>query len=523
MKKIALPILILALLVNAHAQLVEQYENPQRFEFSGFSDHQNMRSYNSIAPNRADGSNDFNAFFCRKYSLGSHRLIYGIAIPINTCDLLPAYHYFSNVDAPERWHHLINYYDTSGCSVILGNATQAAGYDYELLTTAHIRLGEAALIGNYFKMPDADSAAIRTYAGNSTYFPVIEVYFNQPQYVSGDYIVGCNLAPDHIPYIIIEDYGCLHLSTGPMIFVNVGSVAEELTLASINDNSFINTYNNIYGFYNISNFGDSWGGPFPIVTPPPCMPPVRMGVKEQHRQGATIEWRAQYANSFFEVEYGLQGFDEGTGVTVDSITPDANYFGRVTLDSLQMDADYTVRVRSYCDITGGYSDWTEIDFHTDQYYLVSTSVNDDSCGYVKGGGWHIADTTIRLYAYPKNQSPFLNWSDGSTQNPRVVTVTCDTSFHANFQCSGSSEVIALADMHKASPYIHPNPTDGITTIRSNSAITSWILYDMQGKTLMSGTPNSKEFNIDFSNLTSAIYILQIGTSGGTIMRKIVKR
>ena len=65
------------------------------------------------------------------------------------------------------------------------------------------------------------------------------------------------------------------------------------------------------------------------------------------------------------------------------------------------------------------------------------------------------------------------------------------------------------DMHKASPYIHPNPTDGIITVRSNSTISSWTLFDMQGKALMAGTPDTKEVRIDLSNLPSSVYFLKI--------------
>lgn len=501
MKKIiTLLVVAITVIANINAQMVEYYDNPQRFLFSGFDNHNEMR------PTIMQGvNNDTTVFFSRKYALGSHRIIYGVAIPL----------YGINLDGTisQKLKNIINYYDTSGCSVILGNASHNSDHEYELLAKLPIRLGSTCLTGNYFKMPDSDSAYFASYS-SSTLFNVLEIYFDQPKTVNSNYIVGCVLSPNQVPAV----GGITNIFYNVLLIGNVQAV-EEATYATIEDYQYLNTSNSIYGYPYIPE--DSWGGPFPIITPPPCMPPVFMKVDEQHHKGATISWRVQYGTAYSEVEYGPQGFAEGTGTLASPIIPDADYNSHLTIDSLQMDADYTVRVRSYCSTTEGFSDWTEMDFHTGSFYIVSTSVNSDTCGEVRGGGTYPADTTIRLYAYPRNHKPFLNWSDGSTQNPRIVTVNRDSTFHAIFDCKAGTEGIDDADFMPLQVTITPNPTEGVTAIRCNAPIISWTLYDMKGCTLKSDSPGSENAIVVLSALPPAIYIISVKTDYGYTTKKII--
>ena len=362
-------------------------------------------------------------------------------------------------------------------------------------------------------MPDADSSKFLPF--NSTYFPVVEVYFEQPVAVTYNFIIGINFPPESFwneTHDTLISPWCTPLS----IKTNTDYLST-LCYATNVENTYFNSVMNVYNLFNLNDFSDVWCAPFPILAPAPCMPPIWMKVAEQHRMGATIEWRAQYANTTFEVEYGPQGFAEGTGTMVGPIGYNAQYKGHITLNNLAMDADYTVRIRSYCDNSGGYSDWTEMDFHTGAFYAVNTAANNDDWGYVVGGGEYPADTTIKLFAYPRNgYHPFLNWSDGNNQNPRIVTVTRDTSFTAVFY---NAEGIAGAEQ----PFVtvSPNPASGTTTVASDIAIAEWTLFDIQGRTVASGTPKAESATIDLNALRPAIYILTVGTEKGTVTRKIV--
>lgn len=509
MKKVILFVVALFYFQLFYAQLVEEYGNPQRFQYSLYSYHQRAEPamFGQGCANMP-GTEFMQPYFLRRYKRNRmSNTIYGVAIPI--------YHYnhlYTQIDPEIRFRHLVNYYDTSSLNrVVVANQMPESTDMCSVLATAHIRVGNNALIGNYFKLPDDDSL---WNTAASTYLPVIEVYFDQPQNVSDIFFVGINTPPIQFYFNTQESF----LMSCILWMDRTDSVLDKPFYGvDLNDGS-LQTLDFMYGVTWIDSL--SWGAPFPIVTPPPCMPPIWLEVAEQHRQSATIQWRAQYSNSYFEVEYGPHGFAEGTGTTVGPVAPDAQYNGQVTLNGLTMDADYTVRVRSYCTTAGGYSDWTELDFHTDAFYNVNTSVNNESWGFVVGGGEYLSGATARLFAYPKSEyCPFLNWSDGSNQNPRVLTVTCDTSFLAIFGCDsvGINTVDGLAAVT-----VSPNPAIAEAVVRSSQPIVACTLYDIQGRAVASGRPGGTTATIDLRRLPPALYIVAVRTAAGTTVSKIIK-
>ena len=524
MKKTISIFIILCLAFCVKAQLVEHYENPQRFQIIPFEDHSNMNVSFDIHLGLANlyDYTVFHEIFCsfssRKYTNDQRHTIYGIAIPY----LLQYYddYIYTHVYDPEtRWNILQHFYDTISQHqhVIICEPSQSYGSIYDLLATAPIHFGSNAIVGNYFKMPDSDSSqcAINNY---STYFPVIEVYFDQPVVVSHDFAIGTNLPPEiifHRHNNRCTDYRiCCGVLT---ITLNQYDTSIPLWTTLYKEDSI---HFNILAQWS----SDSWGGPFPILTPAPCMPPIWLNVVEQHRKGASFEWRAQYANTYFELEYGPQGFDEGTGTLIGPIYPDAQYNCHVSLDSLVMDADYTVRVRSYCNSTGGYSDWTSLDFHTDGYFDVYTATNNDDWGLVYGGGTFLAGSEVRLVAYPRSaEHRFLNWSDGSNQNPRVFSVTQDTSFLAIFANSDDNDSVGLASATQPFVSLTPNPAKRSTVLACSEIILEWSLLDIQGRQAAFGKPCSYTSTIDLSSLHPAIYILSVRTSKGLQTKKLVVR
>lgn len=64
-------------------------------------------------------------------------------------------------------------------------------------------------------------------------------------------------------------------------------------------------------------------------------------------------------------------------------------------------------------------------------YTVTTSVAE-GVGRVEGGGYYEKNTEIQLTAVPAAHYQFVRWFDGSTDNPRTVTVTGNTSYSAIF-------------------------------------------------------------------------------------------
>jgi len=71
-------------------------------------------------------------------------------------------------------------------------------------------------------------------------------------------------------------------------------------------------------------------------------------------------------------------------------------------------------------------------FAVNQYNVTLVS-SDSTLGSVQGGGEYnyLSQVTITAAAAP--HSHFVQWNDGNTTNPRLVTLTCDTAFTAYFE------------------------------------------------------------------------------------------
>jgi hypothetical protein len=86
-------------------------------------------------------------------------------------------------------------------------------------------------------------------------------------------------------------------------------------------------------------------------------------------------------------------------------------------------------------------------------YHVSVTANNPNMGSVYESGDYIANNTINIVAVANPGYRFVGWYDGNTQNPRVITVTQDTSFIAIFVTQGMYHVSVTAN----------NPSMGIVT------------------------------------------------------------
>ncbi len=58
--------------------------------------------------------------------------------------------------------------------------------------------------------------------------------------------------------------------------------------------------------------------------------------------------------------------------------------------------------------------------------------SDDNWGYAYGSGQFKPNTSITISASPNWGYHFAQWSDGNTDNPRNIVLTCDTTFTAEF-------------------------------------------------------------------------------------------
>ena len=71
-----------------------------------------------------------------------------------------------------------------------------------------------------------------------------------------------------------------------------------------------------------------------------------------------------------------------------------------------------------------------------QNYTITANASPAAGGSVSGGGTYAYGATAVLTATPAANYSFMQWSDGNTQNPRMVTVTGNATYTALFLTSG---------------------------------------------------------------------------------------
>ena len=75
-------------------------------------------------------------------------------------------------------------------------------------------------------------------------------------------------------------------------------------------------------------------------------------------------------------------------------------------------------------------------------FTIKVKANDSSLGTVTGGGKYESGATATLEATANAGYEFVNWDNGSTNTPLIVTVTADAEYTANFQAANGINVAA---------------------------------------------------------------------------------
>lgn len=110
-----------------------------------------------------------------------------------------------------------------------------------------------------------------------------------------------------------------------------------------------------YDFYITADCGGSSSEVSEVhsfTTPQLCSDVENLALSNIDFESFLISWNNN-SSEFYEIEYGLSGFSQGSGTTVSSITQITH-----TLSSLLANTEYDIYVRGYCGAANGYSEWS---------------------------------------------------------------------------------------------------------------------------------------------------------------------
>ena len=96
-------------------------------------------------------------------------------------------------------------------------------------------------------------------------------------------------------------------------------------------------------------------------------------------------------------------------------------------------------------------------------FAITTAVNDDIMGSVTEGGEYAHGTEITLTATPNDGYHFTQWSDCNTDNPRIVTVTENKTYTAEFEIEvfGVYAAAAVPSMGGVEVILNAKPIKGL--------------------------------------------------------------
>ena len=96
-------------------------------------------------------------------------------------------------------------------------------------------------------------------------------------------------------------------------------------------------------------------------------------------------------------------------------------------------------------------------------FTITTAINDDAMGSVTEGGEYAYGTEITLTATANSGYRFAQWSDGNTDNPRIITVTENKTYTAEFEVEvfGVYAAAAVPSMGGVKVTLTAEPIEGL--------------------------------------------------------------
>ncbi len=226
---------------------------------------------------------------------------------------------------------------------------------------------------------------------------------------------------------------------------------------------------------------------------------------------ATVTWEGT-ADSY-EVNYGLNGFNQGTGEFVIVNT------NSLEITGLEPETDYDVYVRAICG-TGIFSGWTSTFTFTTEVgvtYTVTVRSNNDAWGTVTGGGTFEPGEQTTIKAIPNPNYKFVKWNDENTDSVRTITVTADVTFTATF-----APLEGIAEVNGANVTLYPNPASTTVTLEGIEGVATVTVVDMNGREVYRANTNG-DLAIDLTGYAKGAYFVRVTGERVNAIRKLIVR
>ena len=408
--------------------------------------------------------------------------VYGVAITFDNYNHVPYYDNNTNIKV------LLKTFD----SIVGGNHL---GYNYKMHSVDTVTLNRSHPRFCWFNYEDDcdDNKTLLT--------PCYEFYFDTPEQINrmaGVFFVGFQWTP-HISGFRPHEYGGRYSNSlpGTLYFCCPEYVGDSMFCLMTGSHEKL------------------WGVAFPIIG-------FRCGSINDYwldsytGDSAVVSWRNTELGTQYNVRLlGSDGSD--TTYTTSDTT--------ITFAGLSGNVSYNVMLRKQCHYatanydTTVHGEWLSyLSFGAALYQLTVLS-NNPEWGTVDGGGNYDLMTQVGIRATPNTGYRFVEWNDGLTENPRMVTIVSDTQFVAHFApIEGVEEALSQEEFQ-----VVPNPANGQVEITSSHLVTRIEAYDEGGKQMLDREVFDPTVTFDVTAWPAGTYLLRITTPMGTVTKKLLVR
>ena len=200
----------------------------------------------------------------------------------------------------------------------------------------------------------------------------------------------------------------------------------------------------------------------------------------------------------------------------------------VVLDSMTLDLDITHTWMSDLDITLTSPSGTVINIIQDR-----CGFRNDMLATFSDDGSAVVCTasipTISGVVLPED--PFATFAGESTLGDWTLTIFDDTNNDGGSLNAWSIDVCGTQTLNltselQSSIKLYPNPVDDQVTLDLGNyafAKAEYIIYDLSGKQLRTGTIVEPQSRINISEFASGMYLMQVNIDGKTLVERLVKR
>ena len=288
-----------------------------------------------------------------------------------------------------------------------------------------------------------------------------------------------------------------------------------------------------------------------------CSAVFNLSVSNVDTMHATVNWTYEGTPDHFEAEYGVQGFNHGSGTSVITST------NTLSLTDLQPDTHYDVYVRCVCDSTL-FGEWSMTSFQTDTLIPPAPPIEpEDTCSAVfnlhlidvdtmhatigwgfEGDPDHFeAEYGVQGFAQDNGTlvgitESFLHLSDlqPDTYYDIYVRCVCDSdlfgewsmiSFHTDTLVPPAPPVdpedsTGIQTFTTDHMLVYPNLAHGQCTVQFEREIPNVVrLFTIEGALLQETKPNKETIELSLPN--QGVFLLVCEMKTGTVFRKIVNQ